>query len=88
MREKWFDIGVDLEIDADILEKIRDKYHNEPAACLTNMIREWLKSVDRPATWTSLAFVLRSINEVKLAEEGKLHKVTCNSCIFIILKLL
>ena len=73
MREKWFDIGVDLEVDPDILVKIRDKHHNEPAACLIEMIREWLKAIVPPATWMTLAHVLRSsaINEVKLAEEGK-----------------
>lgn len=73
VREKWLAIGDELEIDTDILVKIKAKYHNEPAACLIEMIRVWLKCINPPATWATLSHVLRSssINEVKFAEEGK-----------------
>ena len=72
-REKWFDIGVSSGVGGARLAKIRENCDNEPAACLIEMIREWLRLADPPPTWAALAHVLKSktINEVELAEKGK-----------------
>lgn len=79
MRDRWDDIGDELNIDTDIASKIRSHNNNEPAACLIELIKEWLKSLSHPRTWETLAHVLRSstLNKMELAEEGKC-KFTCS----------
>ena len=58
VREKWYDIGIELEIDAKELDIIRDKFA-DPGTCLLEMIKIWLKSINPQPTWKTLADVLR-----------------------------
>ena len=70
-REKWYDIGIELEINDKELDIIHDK-HDDPGKCLLEIIKIWLKSISPGPTWKTLADVLRGgiINEVALAKEG------------------
>lgn len=70
--EKWYDIGVELELDTRELDTIRATSVDD-ARCLLCMIKQWLISTKRPPTWSFLAEALRSgpINEEELAEEGR-----------------
>ena len=68
------DIGIELEIDIDILVKIKQRCNNDPAECLKEMITEWLKFIDPPPTRDALITALqaRSVDERELAK-GKLY---------------
>ena len=70
VKNKWMDIGIELKIDIDILVKIRQRYNNDPAECLLEMIVEWLKFIDPPPTRDALIMALqaRSVDEKKLAK--------------------
>ena len=72
VQDKWLDIGIELEVDIDDLLKIKSEYKNNPAACLREMIRAWLKFYDPLPSLKSLSEVLRSkyVNAKELAEQG------------------
>ena len=68
--KKWFDIGVDLGLDIDMLFRIRGKYGDDEDACMWKMIIVWLK-IDGPLpTWGILSRALRANDEEELAGEG------------------
>ena len=60
----WRNIGVLLGIKEHILSKIEA---DKPSVrdCLREMISEWLKQVDPPATWATLAEAVETFDEVK-----------------------
>ena len=68
----WHNIGVLLGIKEHILSKIEA---DEPSVCdrLREMISEWLKQVDPPATWATLAEAVKTIDEVKAQEIRATH---------------
>lgn len=72
IRDKWFDIGIELEISVEELSIIKRNTDN-PSECLVQMLLLWLKSIDPFPTWGILADALGSevINEEELAEKGK-----------------
>lgn len=72
VRLKWYDIGLELEIEEEELDVIKHKENNDPSKCLREMIKVWLKSVDKPPTWEALAEALKAkaVNEVALARKG------------------
>jgi hypothetical protein len=73
IRQKWYNIGIELGLSTDELDVIESKYKDDPDRCLVEVIKMWLKSIDPFPTWSILACALRAnaINEVALAEEGK-----------------
>ena len=40
---KWYDIGIALRLDPDILTGIQDSNIGQPSSCLRSMLTEWLK---------------------------------------------
>ena len=68
-RNKWFDIGLELNIDSGTLDVI---YQNERdmGRCLMEMLTVWLRTESKP-TWTALAKALRSasVGHHALAEQ-------------------
>lgn len=75
-------IGIELEIDIDILVKIRQRHHNDPAECLKEMITEWLKFINPPPTRDALIEALQAtaIDEKKLAEGMVCRYFACLLC--------
>ena len=71
VRLKWYDIGIELDMEQEELDVIKQHNHNEPSKCLSEMVTSWLKSYDNP-TWQALAGALESrvVNEKKLAKTG------------------
>ena len=71
IHHKWYDIGIELEIDVRELDIIRERF-SDPRDCLLEMIKTWLKYADPWPTWKILADVLRGdiFNEVALAQQG------------------
>lgn len=63
----WYNIGVLLGIKEHVLTKIEA---DKPSVrdCLREMISEWLKQVDPPATWEALADAVEAFDEFKAQE--------------------
>lgn len=73
IRERWYDIGIELNIDIGELDIIRQK-HDDPGDCLLEMIKIWLRSISpQQPSWKILAEALGGsiLNELALAEEGE-----------------
>lgn len=56
---KWYNIGLQLGIDAGELDSIRESEHYDPDRCLTSTLKKWLRSGFQPS-WSSLASALRA----------------------------
>lgn len=74
IRHKWYDIGIELDLQVAELDIIRSKY-DDPADCLLEMLKLWLKSINPLPIWNTLADALRAdaVNEVALAEGKHMH---------------
>ena len=75
---KWFDIGVQLELDVSVLEGINLKANSDPNDCFRNMLITWLRSSSKvEKTWRTLVEVLKSntVGYEFLAE--KINKKFC-----------
>ena len=75
--EKWYDLGVKLQIDRKVLDGI--KTHKNSALHLNHMVKEWLKlnsSLSCLPTWNHLikAIALMDEEEAKVLQQS--HPVT------------
>ena len=76
IRSKWYNIGLRLDVPAEMLEKIAaDTEANDHHSCLRKVIVDWLKT--GKATWLALCQALRhcTIDRAKLADtiQAKYH---------------
>lgn len=69
---KWYDLGVELDVEEEALDEIKSVNSNQPRVCLREMLKVRLRAVDNPLSWKILAEALKSkvINEVELARKG------------------
>ena len=74
IRDKWYDIGLELDIDPDILDSIRDRC-SDTKECLIERLKVWLGSCEAPPTWEALKEALQAdpVGEMALAEQSRLH---------------
>jgi len=68
IKAKWFTLGCVLCVPIDKLERLDDKYHDNPMKALVRVYRYWLadKNGLQP-TWEKLLRALQKINEYRLA---------------------
>ena len=59
-RLQWYNIGLELEIHADTLDLIQKSNHHSVDSCFTELLNQWLKSLQPVSTWQELARALRS----------------------------
>ena len=57
--DKWYEIGLALNLEQLDLETIKWEDRFNPVGCLRRMISLWLKRLSPPSTWSSLVKVLR-----------------------------
>ena len=74
VKEKWYNIGLNLKVKLADLNQIRDQHINDKDydACLREMLQKWLKQFPNKPTWGRLADALREkdVDEGELADEG------------------
>ena len=58
----WHNIGTLLEIPEPTLEQIETDYPGDYQQCVREMIKSWLKQVNPPPSWKSLADAVQTIN--------------------------
>lgn len=77
-KKKWYSIGVELDVDPEKLDRIKDAY-SDPGECLTEVVNIWLKSRSK-RTWKVLADALKAdpVDEAQLSKEGKKFGVGFN----------
>ena len=76
-KEKWYEIGLELNVDRDVLNQIKLKHKGKDAVdkYFYEMIQEWLKS-EQKKSWKTLITALRSsrvelIHVAKIVERSK-----------------
>ena len=69
--DKWEDIGIQLDIDDDLLGKVKSDNHGDSKNCLREMLRIWVKKVDPQPSWTDLAEALGFLEEDEVAQRLK-----------------
>ena len=71
VRVNWKNIGIELDIDMGTLNAIEKRRNGDPDECLPEMLDTWLKQIDPPPSWESLAEALESvpIGEGHLAQQ-------------------
>lgn len=72
IRLRWYDLGVELEIPCEELDRIKDANRDDHAACLREMIKVRLRFPDDPLTWSHIkeALSAKAVNELELAKQG------------------
>ena len=75
VRLKWYDIGVELNVDEEKLDEIKFKYDKDPGVGLREMLRVCLKNT---LTWKAIAEALeaKAISEPILASKGNYYAST------------
>lgn len=68
IKSKWFELGMALYVPIDKLERLYDKYNDNPVKALVRVFRYWLadKNGLKP-TWEKLIAALQDIKEYNLA---------------------
>ena len=74
--DKWEDIGIELEVDDELLVQIKKDYPGDSKQCLREMLREWLKTSNPPPSWEAIAQVAADVGDEELAAE--LRSKYCN----------
>ena len=69
--EKWFELGVYLDVPVDQLKKIESSYHQRDLErCKIDMLQYWLDN-DLNVSWKNVAQALKQIDQHVLAETVK-----------------
>ena len=62
----WYDIGIELGLELDVLDIIKEDNPQQSVACFRKTLDKWLKLNTDDATWKTLEVALTNINRAKL----------------------
>ena len=51
---KWEEIGVSLQLEPGLLEIIKEDHPKDSRACLREVLKEWMKQVEPPPSWSAI----------------------------------
>ena len=68
---KWYNIGLQLLLNADTLDNIKSNCGSSTQDCLLEVLKKWLRRVNPYPTWKTIVDALKSIvvGEEKLAQK-------------------
>ena len=67
--DKWFDTGIELGIDSDILNVIDDESKEKSTTGFQKTLQKWLKLNTDDVTWKALEVALTNVNRMNLGLE-------------------
>ena len=62
----WYDIGIELGLELDILDIIENDHPQKGVTCFQKTLDKWLKLNTDDATWRTLEVALTNVNRAKL----------------------
>ena len=70
-RSKWFNIGLELDLEVSDLNTINRKHNRDADNCLRDCLKLWLRGSHQPPTWSAMVKVLRSpaVGFAEIADE-------------------
>ena len=69
--DKWEEIGIHLEIDVNLLDKVKSENNGDSKKCLREMLKILVKEVDLLPSWTDIVEALECLEEEELAQKLK-----------------
>ena len=72
---KWYQLGVQLEIDSATLSTIESNHPHDAQRCMTEVITRWLRNAPEHS-WEKLTEALEAMGGYKVLVE-KLRRKTC-----------
>ena len=69
----WFNLGVQLNIGMEELQRIGQKFDHDSGSCLREMVQTWLKMADPAPSWEDLATALEgdSVDSYKSSDGAR-----------------
>ena len=78
VRDKWYHLGVQLNMKTSDLNAIRSQYMNNPDDCLLEMLSVWLSRTDpSPPSWRRVVDALSSPPIGKQSAAERLRQIYC-----------
>ena len=77
VRDKWYHLGVQLNMKPSDLNAIRIQYMNNPDDCLLEMLCVWLTKFPSPPTWQTVVDALSSPAIGKQSAAERLKQIYC-----------
>ena len=68
--DKWEDIGIQLDIDMELLEKVKSENNGDSKKCLREMLKILVKEKVQ-LSWTDVVEALEYLEEEELAQQLK-----------------
>ena len=62
----WQDIGLELDLELDVLEIIKKDNPQQSVTCFQKTLNKWLKLNSDSATWAMLEVALTNVNRANL----------------------
>ena len=69
--DKWEDIGIQLDIDVKLLDKVNSENGGDSKKCLKEMLKMLVNNEDLQPSWTDLVEALWYLEEEALAQQLK-----------------
>jgi len=71
VRTKWYNLGLELGLQAPTLDSISDQYSRNPTECFCQVLKEWLQRINPLPTWQAMVDALKSptVAQYQVAEE-------------------
>ena len=73
---RWYNLGLRLGLKASLLDTISTKWQGDPAACLREMLKEWLKQGSK--TWQLL---VKALSSTAVGERALANTLKAKHCI-------
>jgi hypothetical protein len=67
--DKWEDIGIQLDVDIDLLEKVKSDSDGDSKKCLREMLKLLFKKKGLQPSWSELVDALEALEEEELAQQ-------------------
>ena len=78
VRDKWYHLGVQLNVQIHDLKAIRAQYNNNPADCLIEMLSHWLTMTPPPPTWQRVVDALNSPSVERHRTAARIEQIHCS----------
>ena len=65
---KWFEVGIELQIDIPILEEYEAEYSN-PTRRFAKVFEQWRREEKLPYTWNTIITALERVDEHRIATD-------------------
>ena len=69
--DKWKGIGIQLDVDVDLLDKVKSDNDSDSKKCLREILNVLVKKEDLQPSWTDIVEALESLEEEELAQQLK-----------------